>query len=142
MIPVVDQQAFDSIECNRCGECCEGFFLELSTGNSLKNMGGPIGMIEYREYWRAHGMPAFEMTYDTDLTKSMFWFGSLEPWQDDEGRWRYRCPHFSRDNDGLGVCGIYEDRPRVCSDFPYGKPQTFWDKCSWNVEILDYEVVQ
>lgn len=143
MIPIVDQQAFDKIECNRCGKCCEGFFLNSADGHNW-NLGGPLGMIEYREYWRSHGEPDYDSAtgYDADPIKSMLWVGSLEPWQDDEGNWRYSCPHFSRDGDGLGVCGIYEDRPRVCLEFPYGKPQTFWDECSWNVEIVEFEVVQ
>lgn len=141
MIPVVDQEAFDKIECNRCGQCCEGFTLSAADGRHW-NLGGPLGMIEYREYWQARGETYDSATaYDPDPVKSMLWVGSLEPWKDDEGRWRYRCPHFYRD-EGLGVCGIYEDRPRVCSAFPYSKPVTSWDECSWNVEILDFEVVQ
>ena len=142
-MPVVDQVAFDAIECNRCGSCCEGFFLSDPQWKELGPIGtGPIGMLVHREYWRAHGLVDYEMDFDSDPRKSMFWLGGLEPWQDEEERWRYRCPHFERDEEGLGVCGIWPERPEVCSDFPYGKPQTFWPECSWAVELLDFDVVQ
>ena len=31
----------------------------------------------------------------------------------------FTCRHW---DEGTGLCGIYEDRPGMCRDYPYGKP--------------------
>jgi Fe-S-cluster containining protein len=49
-----------------------------------------------------------------------------------DGAPKYRCKHFTRDADGLGVCTVYDHRPRMCANFPYGEPATFAG-CAWNV---------
>ncbi len=53
------------------------------------------------------------------------------------GGWRYRCRHFSRDADGLGLCGVHDDRPAVCRWFPGGHIVRSWSRCAWNVEVRD-----
>ena len=143
---VVDQEGFDAIECSRCGQCCENVLLSHEHATEPDEEGrvgwwhyrGPLGWLEYYAYWMAERgrVNGFGSAEGDD----MLWFGQLEPFQDEEGRWRYRCGHFSRDQEGVGVCGIYEKRPRICEDFPYGKPVSGYDQCTWNVELLDFEV--
>lgn len=134
---LVDQPTFDAIECNRCGACCERFWL-----NFIGDLGGPLG------YVNDQAKIGFPDAADGRLRPQddMLWFGQLVPTLQDDGDgpyYTYACGYFSRDADGLGVCGIYDQRPDMCSGFPYGRPQTdYGDRCSWNVELLDYEVVQ
>jgi Fe-S-cluster containining protein len=77
----------------------------------------------------------------------MLFFGQLtatwtEETEEEHGGWFYSCGHFRRDEERLGVCGIHETRPKMCSEFPYDKPITEWDDCSWNIELVDFDVVQ
>ena len=54
----------------------------------------------------------------------------------------YRCAAFARDGDSRGCCTIYENRPPVCSEFPYGRVAVQHAECSWYVRIFDFEPVQ
>lgn len=38
--------------------------------------------------------------------------------EDDEWRARYTCKHFV---EATGLCGVYDQRPKMCREFPYGK---------------------
>ena len=135
---VVTWRQFDEIECNRCGECCEGFSI-ASTGYSEQRddgaigwwlHAGPLGYIEVWAYWQARGEKFEPFGPDSDL-----WYAQLEPFWSEEHGWKYKCGHFERDADGLGVCTIYETRPPICSGYPYGRPQTEFEQCAWNVEV-------
>lgn len=151
-IPVVDQPQFDAIECNRCGECCEKFVLRGGNEGFWWNYRGPLGWLELWCYREVRGeRMEFEGTgSDADNFAAMLFWGQLTPtWHEGgkdedsewEGWWSYSCGHFSRDADGLGRCGIYEQRPAMCANFPDG-PVTTWDECSWRVELVDFEPVQ
>lgn len=139
---VVDQPTFDAIECSRCGQCCEAitFPPEFAERDDKDRFGwwlhrGPLGWLElYGYYGGANGR--FGPQDD------MLWFGQLTPSVDNEGHYRYSCGFFEREPDGLGVCTIYADRPRMCSDFPYGRPVNSYPDCTWNVELIDFDVVQ
>lgn len=138
-LPVVDRQAFDRIECNRCGHCCEKFFLSSpGEGNLYWNYEGPLGFLEWWAYWEATDTP---VEYYAPQDPMMF-MGQLEPMWD--GRWFYRCGHFTKDEQGLGVCTIHPQRPQtLCAEFPNGKPVPGdwpWD-CAWKVNLIDFEVV-
>lgn len=151
-LPIVDRPTFDGIECNRCGACCEKFSLstpDWSEGRLWWNYRGPLGWLElwaYREVRgqtieSAHGGPG-----GTNFAAMLF-FGQLtatwtEETEEEHGGWFYSCGHFRRDEERLGVCGIHETRPKMCSEFPYDKPITEWDDCSWNIELVDFDVVQ
>lgn len=43
------------------------------------------------------------------------------------GGWVFTCRHFTG-----GQCGIYERRPAMCREFPYGKPCEHGERCAWN----------
>ncbi len=71
----------------------------------------------------------------------MLWFGQLTPtYHADEDTWYYSCGHYSEDEDNKGVCGIYDTRPEMCANFPYGKPKRY-EGCAYDVELVDFEVV-
>lgn len=124
MKPVVDAQGFDALTCNRCGECCEGMNLGFNPGEKLA---------EVRDSGNMH---CPELTHEETVSDLQMINGMLEQIGTfPDGKAKYRCKNFSRDADGLGVCGVYEHRPRLCSRFPYGHPQNF-KHCSWNVKVV------
>ncbi len=47
--------------------------------------------------------------------------------REEDGRWLYSCRHLLPNGD----CDDYENRPYMCSAFPYGKPCPYPD-CTWD----------
>ncbi len=137
---VVDQPTFDKIECNRCGECCES----ISLNNDRDDEGGfwrhhgPLGWLELYAYYEGVEQDVVDHFAPMD---SMLFFGQLIPTLTETGTYQYECGYFERDSEVFGVCTIHAMRPSMCSEFPYGKP-TMYARCSWNVELIDYDVVQ
>jgi Fe-S-cluster containining protein len=43
--------------------------------------------------------------------------------------WAFTCKHFDREK---RLCGVYNERPLMCRDFPYGKPCEHGAKCGWD----------
>lgn len=84
--------------CQHCGYCCGHNNIFYSDVNEdLKNF-----------YLAVYGEDCVEI-------KSKY--------IDEDGITRYnlflskKCPHLTKDNDGLFICDIYEKRPQHCSDF-------------------------
>jgi Fe-S-cluster containining protein len=44
------------------------------------------------------------------------------------GVWIFTCRHYDA---GTNNCLIYASRPRMCRDFPYGRPCEHGDRCTW-----------
>lgn len=82
------EELITSDVCIRCGSCCK------LTVPFDKTMG------EKQEEW----YNVIVKQTDTIEVKS-------------DGRLRFYCPKMNHTKDGLKLCGIYEDRPRVCSDY-------------------------
>jgi Fe-S-cluster containining protein len=152
VLPVVDRQEFEAISCNRCGACCEDFHLNTpGEGELYWKYAGPLGWLELYCYRLAHGERPDDAEFWTikgGAGDPMLWYGQLIP-RYDEGReaWFYSCQYVTRGEGGLGCCTIWDRRPDICSKFPYGKPlppedRERWPKCSWIVELLDFEVVE
>ncbi len=120
----VTQEEFDKIECNRCGQCCEGFWLSspLALATHLESITDP----KYWD-WLNHIEPTGKVSDDFSANTL---FDGLH-------RTQYRCTYFKRDTNGLGMCTNYKNRPDVCKEFPYGKPTTGFVGCSWDVEIVE-----
>ena len=137
---VVDQPAFDRIECNRCGDCCEDLFLNSDKSDEwgFWRHHGPLGWLELYAYFEGREKDLVNHFSPMD---SMLFFGQLIPTLTETGSYSYACGYFERDADGLGICTIHDTRPSMCSEFPYGEP-TRYDRCTWNVELIDFEVVQ
>lgn len=156
MIPVVDQSGFDKIECSRCGDCCEDFYLHQGPLQFLEKYGAQAKRAtpEYRDWvnakpwriWRTYDESGYhpvkgrcDSQNDLDGLASMMWYGELLPTRQEDGSFKAACPRFQRDYDGNGTCTIYASRPAMCADFPYGSGQVGYERCTWNVELLEYE---
>jgi Fe-S-cluster containining protein len=113
-VPVVSPEQYRAITCNRCGVCCEDIMCRDSPEQVAARLADPA----------------------TDPDRRKFLSG-LEFVGRVGAGWRFRCRHFSRDAEGLGVCGIHETRPNVCRDFPYGLMVRSWTQCAWYVEVRD-----
>lgn len=126
-IPVVTQEEFDAIQCNRCGICCTQLWQP-----------GPLEIAALMGRM-AHG----EFSYP-DNDKMIDWWSHLEP-TGERSNWetgnthQYSCDYFQPGADGLGRCTNYENRPHVCSNFPYGKPVMDIPECSWFVRMKEEE---
>lgn len=122
------------VPCNRCGDCCEGFYLPK-----------PL-----------------ELVQKVVDEKTRSWLMDVEPLDEvapprrsaeRQGYIRYRCLRFERLPDGEGRCTRYEDRPLACSEFPYferwGVEQAVLiseahPRCAWNpdnLRVLGFEPV-
>ena len=115
---LVDQETYDQIECNQCGDCCEGLSLEKMDPLTL------IRRTANKEI----------STYDA------MWVGQLAPiWRDDLGYYVYSCSYFERSDDlQTGRCTAHDARPEVCRNYPNGRDGTsgaLSRRCSWLVEI-------
>lgn len=136
---VIDQEGFDAIECNRCGACCEAFLMGTDIGErGFWQHSGPLGWLELYAYWSAQDRPSDHFA----PMDAMLFYGQLEPTLGADGVYRYKCGHFERDAEGLGNCTVYDQRPTMCSKYPYGEPVHEFADCSWNVELIEYEPVQ
>ena len=112
--PIVSVEEYRAIQCNRCGVCCE----------DIRAMSSP------------QQLQAEAIDPATDPERRRFLSG-LDAVGPVDGAWRYRCRHFTRDADGLGLCTIHETRPSICRGFPYGHIVRSWPQCAWNVEVRD-----
>jgi len=111
---VVTPDEYRAIACNRCGDCCEDIRTRFGPEELDSSVDDPSVDGERRRF-----------------------FAGLIAVGPVPGGWRYRCRHFSRDIDGLGLCGVHEDRPAVCRWFPGGHVVRSWSRCAWNVEVRD-----
>jgi len=83
------------------------------------------------------GQTPYNLYGEPEFAKWNIFIGALIPTLCDDGIWRYSCPNFGRDDNGLGICAIYDNRPSMCEGFPYGKTIPEFERCAWNVEIID-----
>jgi Fe-S-cluster containining protein len=94
------------MECKRCGTCC----------NDVRLAESPEMLRKAYEYWLR--MPSVDPKFsEIYLIYPMLTFKYEN--QSEDLPYHYACKHFTRDSKGLGVCSIYEIRPRMCRDFPY-----------------------
>lgn len=122
-LPAVTQAEFNAIHCNRCGDCCERFYLP-----------SPAKLRALQRLTRAGGF----ITPEDVLTAN--WFDHVHPTgkrsTTDRARWQYRCDYFVRDDADHGTCTAYDKRPYACSGFPYSAPVgPEFPRCSWRVTI-------
>lgn len=150
---------FASIECNRCSACCERFSLWSPLTMALRGwfdmLSEPGLQVSRRAIRSCRAMvkgrdgQAREMSA-SERSGMARWLAALVPLSEDafdaaprssvlrrNGEWRYLCPAFERDSEGLGVCTIYDVRPDMCAGFPYGEPTNHDDfpDCSFNVTV-------
>lgn len=94
------------MECKRCGNCC----------NDVRLAESPEVLQRAYKYWLQLSMinPNFSEIY---LIYPMLTFKYQNLSEDLP--YHYACKHFTFDSHGLGLCSIYDIRPRMCKDFPY-----------------------
>ncbi len=109
---------------DRCtGQCCRAFFLPYSP----EALDALAARQPDEETLQVHGMVVHLGLFDVNPA------GGLNP----VPCHYYTCKHFDEPS---GNCGIYETRPKMCRDFPYGKPCPFPD-CGWDDVVAgDFEV--
>ncbi len=92
----------------RCtGHCCRNFPLPLSP-----------------EEFQSEAANIKARTIESDRDREFVQVASMliplgvssKPYSDGRVQYRYSCKNFS----ATGDCSIYETRPRMCSDYPYG----------------------
>lgn len=117
---IVSRDVFESLACNRCGQCCERHFGSCAGASPLET----VSSISFADRENGQWM-------DLDV-----WFGQQVPiGPNEDGDWQYRCPLVAY-ADELAVCTIYDHRPGVCYHYPYDRPTSI-EKCVWHVEILE-----
>lgn len=89
------------------------------TGHCCKNFPLPRTIEELRENWLLwrtgkHAENPAAIIEDIDLIYPMV----IPLGVDRNGTHRYTCKHLLANGD----CSIYIDRPRMCSEYPYGHP--------------------
>lgn len=176
----VTPDQFKALRCNRCGQCCEAFYLppmltfvdvcewalhDCSRGlpviraDAHRRMGvghdgdcAPLQGSQSETSRRSNMRPvlfhrgpgdlpartpcdARDRKWHSQQRLLAQWLMQLEPIESGDIRFQYRCPRFER-IDGDGVCTRYEERPNVCSQFPYGFAHPQYDACSWNVAMI------
>lgn len=98
------------------GSCCERFFLPHP----------PEKMWKFYED---------SLMNDEELIPDIFKIGPMiipiEPVKDSETGWWYTCKHWNKESK---LCNIYSKRPKMCVDYPYGKPCTYCDSTCGTIE--------
>jgi Fe-S-cluster containining protein len=121
MWKIIDQEAFDAVECNRCGHCCEQIVLPD------------------REHCLGH-LAAGGKSFDRVWLDQLTYVGPCEQEMTDEEvfgkRLLFKCSHLRHEEDGTTTCVIYAERPMICRDFPYGHPVDHYPGCVWLPEEL------
>lgn len=111
MIIIAEQQfetrSLKERKCNSCGQCCKDFTLAYSP-EELKNK-----MIQYPHDKNFQSVASMvELIYTQEN-------GYVVEGSGKEHKYHYRCNNFMQLEDGSGYCGIYDERPDMCSMFPY-----------------------
>jgi Fe-S-cluster containining protein len=130
-----------ALECNRCGDCCGSREVESAWPDEGVRWGwGAIPADGFAEFNGGAPLiiPLAEVTpgYYEDT------FAVLS------GHHPFRCARFSRDDEGLGVCGLHDaPRPALCGEFPFdrmddperfAKSIAFFPRCTWyGIEIVE-----
>lgn len=102
------------MSCNRCGKCCEEFTLPYSPDEVWREVARHLGSwlkSEENLFFLQGAVPVRRLHAGPPGYKGLV--PSLRPveW------WLYRCLHFRRDDDGKGVCTIYDHRTYVCLNY-------------------------
>lgn len=92
MLPDLNEQAFEKIDCLQCGNCCKGYSPRFKT-TDIKRISKSLKMKE----------GDFIATY-LNLDNDGDYVAKTAP-----------CPFLGKDN----YCSIYENRPSDCARFPY-----------------------
>lgn len=113
--------------CNKCGKCCEAIFLQ-HTKKEVKGYKNNADAAFILKNWeRISKKEALEIN------------PHLAEWET-KRHFFYRCAKFDKNT---RLCSVHEDRPRVCSRYPfYGRDKLpfsepfYSESCGYNREEL------
>jgi Fe-S-cluster containining protein len=104
-----------------CGDCCKRFPLSVSFEELEQIADNFEG--RYPAYYSEQGRIIRDMVIPVDVGEN--------------GRQYYRCRHLLTNGD----CGIYAERPTMCSQYPYGK-ECEHKGCRWRIYKIRWPFVQ
>ncbi len=98
--------------CSACGKCCHYIAIEIDNPSSFK---------DYDElYWYlTHRAVCVYIDWEGD------WFIEFET----------VCEHLTETH----TCGVYEERPRICSDFSWNECEVTTKENAWKTRFDTYE---
>ncbi len=103
------------------------------TGHCCKNFPLPIRPDELPALQAAIDNNTARRFADQDTIIPMLIYLGPQQYPDGRAGGRYTCKHLQPNND----CAIYETRPRMCSEYPYGNPCDHVGKgCTYEPEQL------
>lgn len=118
---------------SRCtGRCCLSFDLPMSPGTlRIMALAAQHGRgVESPDGYRTVIRSSSGYNIRVGSREEAILIGTMTQFigQASTGAHLYTCAHFDQASRN---CTIYERRPRMCSDFPYGRTCTFSD-CEWD----------
>ena len=90
-------------ECQRCGHCCKGVFLNFGMGHAANEKEREAAQDFLR--WASFHEDVTVKWIDEDTA---------------EVAYNSPCRHLIFVEDGKAGCAVYEDRPEICRNFPEG----------------------
>lgn len=121
---------------NRCtGHCCKDFYLPfapIQLAHETKKLAIGKSRYEAKDFEKISKMLIFLRTNHNKRRARAV--GGFE--------YRYTCKHFDRET---GNCMNYENRPRMCSDYPYGGKCTYrgctlQERCEAGIESIEVKI--
>lgn len=108
-------------DCN--GDCCVAFrvpftLVDLAEGN--------VGDMDVEEARMLADMLEPLTLAETRLRQLDFIRGVIPVFDESDEGFLYKCKNWDEET---RLCTIYEDRPPMCRDFPYGKPCRYGCEC-------------
>ncbi len=89
-------------KCLQCGKCCQAIPFPL-TKKVLMEEENPAESVRFiLRYWKRVSAKKASVILDNDKLFSNFLY--------------YECSLFNKES---GLCGIHNDKPSVCADYPY-----------------------
>lgn len=111
--------------CIKCGSCCEGLFVPNITEQELFSRDGDPSIEFIQQHWKVIAQEEGEQRASwVHLSKSVIYL---------------ECDQFDLD---LQVCTAYEERPYICSGYPFykglsTKADALPPKCGYRKECDD-----
>lgn len=117
---------------DRCtGRCCRDFFLPF-TPESLRAAAARAQEERLAELPLAPGvtdLPSSPQSHRAELEQIAAMVVPFRPAGPDSSRgYRYSCVNLDEDGD----CAIYDRRPDMCRNYPYGHRCDFGTRCDWD----------
>jgi len=112
---------------DRCtGRCCRDFDLPFTPDALRAAAAASRAAREAQEPLAPGAIPPFRNAEVEQIAAMVI---PVRPEPGNPYHYRYRCAHYDEDS---GDCAIYDHRPDMCIDFPYGSACSFGERCEWD----------